>query len=113
MILSRLQSSSSILSYELDAVCDEIEGLIKNYRFYTDVMINQAADLARSSMSSYQVGKLAFDIMIRAQIRQIEVELKSDQYLRMIYTKQAELEELTGRPIRGRVESTDQYDRNR
>ena len=94
-----LDNLLSTLPYELEAVSGEMADLVKNYRFYKEVMINQAADLARSSMSSYQVGKLAFDIMIRAQIRRLDVELKADRYLQMIYTKMARIDELLANPI--------------
>jgi outer membrane protein TolC len=94
-----LNNLLSALPYELEAVSGELADLTRNYRFYKETMINQAADLARSSMYSYQVGKLAFDIMIRAQIRQLDVELQADKYLQMIYMKQAMLDELTGQPV--------------
>ena len=93
-----LDNLVATLPFQAEAVIGEIDDLIENYRFYRDIMTPQAQDLARSSLSSYQVGRLAFDTMIRARIRQLEVELKADKYLQMIYMKQARLDELTGNP---------------
>ena len=66
---------------------------------FSDALMIQAEQLARSALSAYVVNKVEFNTMINAQMRLLRFELKSKQYLFNIYQKRAELEELLGGPL--------------
>ncbi|MBW1898059.1 MAG: TolC family protein, partial [Deltaproteobacteria bacterium] len=84
------------LPHQVDALVTEIQSLTENYRLYRDALTLQAEQWARSSMTAYQVGKVEFNTMIKAQIRLLRIELKTATYLYKIYRKRAELEETIG-----------------
>lgn len=94
-----IRNLMTLLPHRADALWDEIRNLKENNRLYQEELIPQADQLARSAMSSYQVGRLDFDTMIRIQMRRLEVKLKADQYRRMRLVKTAMLEEMTGGPV--------------
>ncbi|MBT7698116.1 MAG: TolC family protein [Desulfobacterales bacterium] len=87
------------LPYKIDVLVAEINHFQKSYKLYSDKLVLQANDWAWSSMASYEVGRVGFDTMIKAQIRLIRFEQKAEKYLFNIYMKRAELEELLGGPI--------------
>lgn len=87
------------LPYRVDALITQIHDIRKNYKLFTEALLLQADQWARSSQSAYEVGSLEFNTMISAQIRLLRFELQADNYLYEIYRKRAELEELLGGPI--------------
>jgi outer membrane protein, heavy metal efflux system len=84
------------LPYRVDALSTEIFSLQKSYLLYTDTLIYQTKEWANSSLSGYQVGKMEFNTMMKAQIRLLRSKEKAENYLFTIYQKRAELEELLG-----------------
>lgn len=86
------------LPHRVDALVTEITDLQENYRLFSEALMLQADHSARSSLSSYVVGKVEFNTMINTQIRLLRFELQSKKYLYSIYQKRAELEELLGGP---------------
>jgi outer membrane protein, heavy metal efflux system len=87
------------LPYQVDALATDIRDTQENYRLFTDALMIQAEQWARSSLSAYVVNKVEFNTMIKAQIRLLRFELKSRRYLFNIYQKRAELEEILGGPL--------------
>jgi outer membrane protein TolC len=87
------------LPYRVDALITEIRDTQKNYKLFTDALLLQADQWARSSQAAYEVGSLEFNTMLGAQIRLLSFELQADKYLFDIYRRRAELEELLGGPI--------------
>ena len=86
------------LPHRVDALVTEIRTSRENYKLYTDALLIQAEQWARSSLAGYEVGKVAFDTMINSQIRVLRLELKADRYLFAVYQKQAQLGEVLGGP---------------
>lgn len=87
------------LPYRIDALATDIRDTQENYRLFSDALMIQAEQLARSALSAYVVNKVEFNTMINAQMRLLRFELKSKQYLFNIYQKRAELEEVLGGPL--------------
>ena len=97
--VSLYQNLATRLPYQVDRLVTEIQSIQENYRLFTDALIVQAAQLAQSSLSAYEVGKLEFNTMINAQMRLLQIELMADRHLYSIYEERAELEELMGRSL--------------
>jgi len=89
------------LPHQVNALATDIGKFQENYRLYTDALVPQAEQWAKSSLAAYQVRELEFDTMIKSQLQVLRLELQSDRYLFNIYQKRAELEELLG----GRIQS--------
>ncbi|HHP7236618.1 MAG TPA: TolC family protein [Desulfobacterales bacterium] len=87
------------LPHQVDALVNEITRLKRNYSLYGQALILQAEHWAQSALVAYEVGKLAFDSMISAQIRLLRFHLQKEDYLFQIYRKRAELEALLGGPL--------------
>jgi len=87
------------LPYRIDALATDIRDTQENYRLFSDALLLQAEQWARSSLSAYVVDKVEFNTMINAHIRLLRFELKAKQYLFNIYQKRAELEEIVGGPL--------------
>jgi outer membrane protein TolC len=87
------------LPFQVDALITEIRDTQKNYKLFTDALLLQADQWARSSQAAYEVGSIEFNSMINAQIRLLHFELQADKYLFDVYRKRAELEEVLGGPI--------------
>ncbi len=87
------------LPHKIDALVNDINNIKKNYRLITDATIVQAGQWARSSLAAYEVGKIEFNTMIKAQIRLLRFELLAENYLFSLYKKRAELEEVLGKPL--------------
>ncbi|NOY69548.1 MAG: TolC family protein [Deltaproteobacteria bacterium] len=87
------------LPHQVDGLATEIADANRRYGIYTDKLIPQAKQWARSAIDAYQVGKVDFDRMIDARIRVLRFELGADRLLYTIYQKRAALEELLGKPI--------------
>jgi outer membrane protein TolC len=87
------------LPYRIDALATDIRDTQENYRLFSDALMIQAEQLARSALAAYVVNKVEFNTMINAQMRLLRFELKSKQYLFNVYQKRAELEEVLGGPL--------------
>jgi outer membrane protein TolC len=87
------------LPFQVDALITEIRDTQKNYKLFTDALLLQADQWARSSQAAYEVGSLEFNTMLDAQIRLLRFALQADKYLFDIYRKRAELEEVLGGSI--------------
>lgn len=87
------------LPHQVDALVTEMRTNLENYKLYTDALLIQARQWAHSSLAGYEVGKVAFDTMIDAQIRLLRLELKAGRYLFDIYENQARLEEMLSGPL--------------
>jgi cobalt-zinc-cadmium efflux system outer membrane protein len=88
------------LPYQVDALVTEIHETQENYKLFTEALLLQADQWARSSQSAYEVGTIEFNTMISAHIRLLRFELQADKYLYDVYQKRAELEETIGGPIK-------------
>lgn len=84
------------LPHQVNALATDIGKFQENYRLYTDALLPQAEQWAKSSLAAYQVRELEFDTMIKSQLQVLRLELQSDRYLVNIYQKRAELEEILG-----------------
>ena len=89
----------AVLPHQVDSLVSEIRNFQENFRLYDGALVLQAEQWARTSLAAYNVGKVEFDTMIRAQIRVLRFELQGDRYLFTIYQKRAELEEILGGPL--------------
>ena len=87
------------LPHRVNALVTEIRNTQESLRLYTDALLLQAEQWARSALAAYEVGKVEFNTMINAQIRLLRLELRAERYLFTIYQKRAELEEVLGGPI--------------
>ncbi|MBW2615614.1 MAG: TolC family protein [Deltaproteobacteria bacterium] len=93
------ESFTKSLPYRIDALATDIHDTQENYRLFSDALMIQAEQWARSSLSAYVVNKVEFNTMINAQMRLLRFELKSMRYLFNVYQKRAELEEILGGPL--------------
>jgi outer membrane protein TolC len=87
------------LPHQVDALITEIRDTQKNYKLFSEALLLQADQWARSSLSAYEVGSIEFNTMITAQIRLLSFELQTDKYLFNVFQKRAELEEVLGGPL--------------
>jgi outer membrane protein TolC len=87
------------LPHQVDALITQINDTEKNYKLFSEALLLQADQWARSSQSAYEVGSIEFNTMINAQIRLLRFELQADNYLFETYRKRAQLEELLGGPV--------------
>ena len=87
------------LPHEVDSLATQIRDTQKNYRLFTDALIIQADQWARSSQAAYEVGSIEFNTMIGAWIRLMRLELQAENYLYTIYQRRAELEAVLGGPM--------------
>ncbi|MCK5194201.1 MAG: TolC family protein [Desulfobulbaceae bacterium] len=87
------------LPYRVDALATEIRDTQKNYRLFSDALLIQAEQWARSSLLAYEVGSVEFNTMIVAQIRLLRFELQAESYIYKIYQKGEELKEIVGGPL--------------
>jgi outer membrane protein TolC len=87
------------LPHRVDALATEIGDTQKNYNLYIKALLVQSEQWARSSLAAYEVGKVEFNTMIKAQIQLLRAELQAKRYLYTIYQKLAELEEIIGGPL--------------
>ncbi|MFZ1200010.1 MAG: TolC family protein [Desulfobacterales bacterium] len=96
---NRYRNLVEALPYQVSKVATDINKFQENYLLFTDALLPQAQQWAKSSLAAYQVREVEFDTMIRAQLQMLQLELQSDRYLFNIYQKRAELEELLGGQI--------------
>ncbi len=95
------------LPHKVSALVTEINTFQENYHVYNDALILQAQQWAKSTLAAYQVGKVEFNTMIRAQLQALRLELQSDYYVFSVYQRRAELEELLGGHIEPRPGPSD------
>lgn len=88
------------LPYQVDALVTEIHKTQENYKLFTEALLLQADQWARSSQSAYEVGTIEFNTMISAHLRLLRFELQADKYQFDVYQRRAELEEILGGPIK-------------
>jgi len=86
------------LPHRLDSLIAEIQTNQETYTLFTKGLLLQSQQAALSSITAYEVGKVEFNTMMNAQIRQLQFELQAHRYLTNIYKKWAELAELVGIP---------------
>jgi len=84
------------LPHNIDALVSTMERLSNNYNLYRTSLLLQAEQWASSAQISYEVGKLEFNSMIKAQIQLLRFNLQADTYLFRFLQKQAELNEMIG-----------------
>ena len=101
------QGLKATLPHQVDTLVTEIKSSQENYRLFSDALILQSEQWARSSLSAYVVGKVEFNTMINAQIRLLRFQLKTKRYLFYIYQKRAELVELLGGALHTKNHSKD------
>ncbi len=87
---------AATLPHQINALATDIDRFQENYHVYNDALIPQAKQWAESTLAAYQVGKVEFDTVIRAQLQSLRLELQRDRYLFSVYQRRAELEELAG-----------------
>ncbi|MGB9500255.1 MAG: TolC family protein [Dissulfuribacterales bacterium] len=87
------------LNHKVDAAATEILDLQENFLLYNDALIPQTKQWARAALDAYEVGRVEFDTMIKAQIQLLKFELQAQRYLFNIYQKRADLEEMIGQPL--------------
>jgi outer membrane protein TolC len=87
------------LPHQISALVSEIKDTRQRLQLYTNELIPQAEQWARSSLDAYEVGKVAFDTMIDARIRLLRYEREASRLQFTIYQKRAALEALIGRPL--------------
>jgi len=97
--MKSLRNLVESLPYQVDALATEIKNTQKNYKLYEDALLVQSEQWARSSLAAYEVGKVEFNTMVKAQIMLLRAELQAKRYLYSIYQKLAEIEELIGGPM--------------
>lgn len=88
------------LPYQVDALVTDIHETQDNYKLFTEALLLQADQWARSSQSAYEVGTIEFNTMISAHLQLLRFELQADKYLFDVYQRRAELEEILGGPIK-------------
>ncbi len=93
-----LSSLQKIIPHQIDAFVTEITAAQENHILFKTALTLQAEQLAESSLASYSVGKVDFDIMLNARIKTLRYQLQSKKYRYQVLKKMAELKELAGEP---------------
>ena len=84
------------LPYRIQSLAAEINDTRRRYRLYTQELIPQAGQWARSAQEAYEVDRVAFDTMIDARIRVLKYRREASRLFFDIYQKRAELEAWVG-----------------
>jgi outer membrane protein TolC len=79
------------LPYRIKSLAAEINDTRRRYRLYTQELIPQAGQWARSAQEAYEVDRVAFDTMIEARIRVLKYRREASRLFYDIYQKRAEL----------------------
>ena len=87
------------LPYQIDTRVTAIRDTMERVALYRDSLIPQTRQWARSSDDAYQVDRVAFDTMIDARMRVLEIELTAHRLMFQLYQQRAELEALIGKPL--------------
>jgi outer membrane protein TolC len=85
------------LPFRIDELVSAIEDTQQNMTLFRDALLVQADSWAESALVSYEVGKLEFNSMISAQLRQLQFELQTLRYKTTVLQNLAELDEILGR----------------
>ncbi|MDZ7759905.1 MAG: TolC family protein [Desulfovermiculus sp.] len=93
---NRYQDLKTRIPYKINSLISEIEDTGRRCRLYTQELIPQAGQWARSALDAYQVGKVEFDTMINARIRVLQFRQEASRLVYTAYQKRAELEALIG-----------------
>ncbi len=93
---NRYQDLKIRIPYKINSLISEIEDTARRYRLYTQELIPQSGQWARSALDAYQVGKVEFDTMINARIRVLRYRQEASRLVYTAYQKRAELEALIG-----------------
>lgn len=94
-----LQALQKSLPHKVDSVVAEINSAEESKGLYTDAISIQVEQWADSSLAAYAVGRVEFNTMLAARVRQLQTQLKEEQYISQVYRKIAELEEVVGQPL--------------
>jgi outer membrane protein TolC len=84
------------LPLKIDALITEIKSAQKSYHLTQTLLIPQAINWSKASVSDYEVGKTGFSTMINARVQPLRFKLKARRYLFDIYQNKARLDALTG-----------------
>ena len=90
---------TTVLPYRIESLVEQIHEICNQHRLYEDTIIPQSEKWAESSMNDYKVGKINFNTMISAHIKELKYKLKKEKYQFDILIKAAELQELAGENI--------------
>lgn len=90
---------TTVLPYQIESLVRQIHEICSQHRLYENTIIPQAEKWSESSMSDYKVGKINFNAMISAHIKELKYKLKKEKYQFDILIKAAELQELAGKTI--------------
>ncbi len=93
-----IQSFKNTLPHRIEALASDINTAQENARLLEEALTLQADQLAEASLSSYSVGKVDFDTMLRARVNTLRFELQALKYRYTALKKSAELNELLGEP---------------
>jgi outer membrane protein TolC len=95
-VQSRYQDLKSRLPYTIHSLTSKIDDTRRRYRLYTDELIPQAEQRARSALDAYQVNNVEFDTMIKARIQVLKYKQEARRLFYTTYQKRAEIEALIG-----------------
>lgn len=90
------------IPHQMEAIFSELRTNRENHRLFSEALLIQTEQWTRASLSAYEVGKVDFDTMIDAHLRQIRFGLQAERYLYSMYQGLARLEELTAPPLPSR-----------
>lgn len=93
---NRYRDLRTRLPYRIQSLASEIKDTRRRYRLYTEELIPQAGQWARSAQEAYEVDRVAFDTMIDARIRVLKYRREATRLFYDIYQKRAELEAWVG-----------------
>lgn len=93
---NRYRDLKTRLPYRINSLVSEISDIRRRYSLYTEELIPQASQWARSALEAYEVGKAGFDNMIEARIRVLKYRRQARRLFFTIYQKRAELEAWIG-----------------
>lgn len=84
------------LPFRIDTIVRTVHDAQENLQLFREALLVQASSWAESALVSYEVGKLEFNTMIGAQMRQLRFELQAMRLQMTIMQKLAELDEILG-----------------
>ena len=93
-----IQSFKNTLPHRINSLVSDINAAQENANLLEEALTLQADQLAEASLSSYSVGKVDFNTMLRARVNTLRFELQALKYRYTALKKSAELNELLGEP---------------
>lgn len=84
------------LPHNIDSLVSSMGRFNANHNLFVSTLLIQAEQWANSAQIAYEVGKLEFNSMIKAQIQLLRLNLQADTYLVRYFQKWAELKEILG-----------------